>query len=497
MRMVYLGLFSKIFEWVFSKILKPIVDFIASLLGTLFGWVFNNILVPILTLVLQKVFPWFLDILKEIFGVILYGFLSWIFKFIDYLNIAFDIFIGTSEVKYQGGSGSLLNAMMSQRAVSGAFWIITSLGLGIAMLLCIYAVMKSTLDFDFENKRPVGAVMRSMLKCFFQFLLIPFFVIVILQISNIVLEAISVAFTDRSAGGPGSLGCILFGITSLDAAKEGCAINLSNADSGQDLLASGIRQKFYTGKMNYMDIITVMKYFDLGRFDYLVGITMGLFLAVIMVVSCITFIRRIFEVLTLYHVSPLFVSVMPLDDGEKFKKWREMFIAKIFGGYGSLVAMKLYLILCPVIIGNSIQWGSGKTSMEATYFIKLIFLVGGAWAMLKVGPMITSLLNAQTGQTEQALISSVGGSAVGMIGNTAGKVAGAAGSAIKKAQRQLQAEESPSMQQSDTSTKESGQKYSSQRYQGNRQLQSSEQYGNGRLRNENHTEKNKSTDGIF
>ncbi len=28
---------------------------------------------------------------------------------------------------------------------------------------------------------------------------------------------------------------------------------------------------------------------------------------------------------------------MPLDEGEKFSKWREMFIAKVFTGFGAAI----------------------------------------------------------------------------------------------------------------------------------------------------------------
>lgn len=492
MTMVYLGLFSRIFEWIWEKILSPIVSFVANLLGSLFEWVFNNILVPILTLVLQKVLPWFLGLLKGIFSTILYRCLSWIFKIIDYLNSAFDIFIGTSEVEYQGGSGPLLNAVMSQGVVSKAFWIITLLGIGVAMVLCIYAVAKSSLDFDFENKRPVGAVMRSMLKCFFQFLLIPFFVVFILRLSGIILNALSTALSSNSYGLPKSLGCILFAITSLDAAKDGRTMNLSNAGSGGELLTSGGRGEFYVGKLNYMDIEDVKEYFDLSKFDYLVGITMGIFLAVIMTICCITFIRRVFEVLTLYLVSPLFVSTMPLDDGEKFKKWREMFIAKVFGGYGSLVTMRLYLMLCPVIVGNSIQWGSGKTSADATYFIKLIFLVGGAWAMLKIGPMITSLLNAQAGQSEQTLTDAVGGMAGGLLIKTAGTAVGAVGSAIGRAGHKYTDKATQRKKTKDDSSSTKDKSTASNKYDGKKVI-------NNRSgdQNENHTKKNKSTNRIL
>lgn len=418
MTMVYLGLFSKIFEWVWNKILNPIVQFISWLLGKLFEWIFNNLIVPILTMVLKTVLPWFLDLLKDIFSGILYRILSWIFKMIDYINIAFDIFIGTSKISYQGREQSLLNAMISVNLISKAFWIITALGIGIAMLLCIYAVIKSTMDFDFENKRPVGAVMRSMLKCFFQFLTIPFFVIFILQLSGIVLSVFDTALSDSSAGGKQTLGCIMFGITSLDASLHINTHNLSDTNFRRDLLTDGIRGEFYYGNKRYMDIDEVRKYFDLSKFDYLVGISIGIFLAVILLICCITFIRRLFELLALYLISPLFVSTMPLDDGEKFKKWRDLFIAKVFSGYGSVLSMKLYLLLCPIILGNSIQWGSDSTSKDATYFIKLIFLVGGAWAMLKIGPMISSIINMQSGQAEQITADRISGKTGETIANT-------------------------------------------------------------------------------
>lgn len=455
MTMVYLGLFSKIFEWIWSKILSPIVQFVATLLGKLFEWIFNTILLPILTAVLKTVLPWFLDLLKTIFSGILYRILSWIFKMIDYMNTAFNIFIGTSNVSYQGKEQPLLNAMMSVGPVSKAFWIITALGVGIAMLLCIYAVTKSTMDFDFENKRPVGAVMRSMLKCFLQFLTIPLFVIFFLQLSGIILSAFDTALSTQAEYKKQTLGCIMFGITSLDAAtnKTGQIYthNLSDVKFHENLLTDGMRREFYIGEKNYMDIDEVKTYFDLSKFDYLVGIILGIFLAVILLICSITFIRRIFEVLTLYLVSPLFISTMPLDDGEKFKKWREMFISKVFNGYGSVLSMKLYLMLCPIIIGNSIQWGGAETTKEATYFIKLIFLVGGAWAMLKIGPMITSIIHMQTGQAEQTTADMIGAKASqtvsGAVGWTVEKAGYAAGLAANSMVRTLKQNFSSGTQQ--------------------------------------------------
>ena len=44
----YLGLFQKVFEWVLSKILDPVIRFVSNLLTTVLSWLFEEVLAPIL-----------------------------------------------------------------------------------------------------------------------------------------------------------------------------------------------------------------------------------------------------------------------------------------------------------------------------------------------------------------------------------------------------------------------------------------------------------------
>ena len=55
MELAYLGLFSKIFNWVMDKIFDPVFKFISDLLSTVLSWVFNEILAPILFPILEEV----------------------------------------------------------------------------------------------------------------------------------------------------------------------------------------------------------------------------------------------------------------------------------------------------------------------------------------------------------------------------------------------------------------------------------------------------------
>jgi len=142
-----------------------------------------------------------------------------------------------------------------------------------------------------------------------------------------------------------------------------------------------------------------MEYFDLASFDYLIGFIAAVFLLFTIGVCLIIFVQRIFELVLLYIVSPYFVCMIPLDDGEKFGRWREMFVAKCFTGFGSAIGMRMYLMICPLVMGNQIRFGTA-VSPEMDYMMKLFFLAGGAWAVFKSGSLITSLLSYQAGMSE-------------------------------------------------------------------------------------------------
>ena len=227
-----------------------------------------------------------------------------------------------------------------------------------------------------------------------------------------------------------TLSRMIFVVASLDANKVDAHYNISGKVDDEDspvTVASDIgaedkiRNPFYTGQSNYADTDVVGRSFDFARFDYLIGFGGSIFLLIVMAICLINFICRIFEVLMLFIASPLFVSVMPLDDGEKFKAWQDMFVAKLFSGFGSVIAMELYMLICPVVMSGGISFMQNG-STEADYLIRLVFMLGGAWAVIKAGPTITQLLNFQAGAAERQTGASVTAGLMGAattIGGTA------------------------------------------------------------------------------
>jgi len=434
MEVAYLGLFQKVFEWVLSNIFDPVYRFVSNLLTTVFNWIFQEILAPILMPILQDALTFFFELWKQLVSTQFYLMFSGLLKLIDYLQTAFDVFIGLEDVTYTEANGtvitgSLVEVLLQQKTVSTVFWVITLGALGLALMLTIFATAKSAFDLDFENRRPVSKVLAAMMKTFIQFFTVPFFVYFLLKLSAVILKGVTAVL---SSTGDTTLGRIVFMIASLDAAKNG-AYNISTASSNIVLGTSSqdiVRYPFYStaveGMKDYADMGAVTECFNLASFDFLIGFIAAFFLLFTIGICLIIFVQRIFELILLYIVSPYFVCMIPLDDGEKFSRWREMFVAKCFTGFGSAIGMRIFLMICPMVMGNRIRFGVG-TSPEMDYMMKLFFLAGGAWAVYKSGSMITSLLSYQAGMSESTTAATVGGM---IYANTAGALIGKGKQAI-------------------------------------------------------------------
>ena len=132
--------------------------------------------------------------------------------------------------------------------------------------------------------------------------------------------------------------------------------------------------------------------------------------------ACLSCIKRIFDLLLLYLVSPYFAATISLDGGGKFKGWRELFIAKFFACFGSIFSMELFLILAPVISSSKVVTFFPDTT--ADNIARLFFIFGAAYAIFKGNILFMSILNEQEAQFEanQRIIAMLMGGASLMMG---------------------------------------------------------------------------------
>jgi hypothetical protein len=113
-------------------------------------------------------------------------------------------------------------------------------------------------------------------------------------------------------------------------------------------------------------------------------------------------------VLLLYLVSPVYVSALPIDDGNLFSKWREMFLAKLFAGFGTVFTMKIFLVIVPLISGSSITLYADP-NIDA--MLKLFIIIGGAWAAFRAQNLFLQILHPEAAFAAQATMMAMFGMA--------------------------------------------------------------------------------------
>lgn len=184
---------------------------------------------------------------------------------------------------------------------------------------------------------------------------------------------------------------IIFLVSSMNAARN------ENYNTGD--IYDNLRNGYATGEKDYLDISQVKEDFDIQKFDYVVGLVSAIVFIVIMAICIFTFIVRMFNLVLLYITAPLFVSSMPVDEGAKFQTWLQAFISQLFSGFGQVIAMRLYLIVIPFVMSNDLVFflGDGLWYSTLNWFARLLMILGGAWAVMKAGGLISSILSGNPG----------------------------------------------------------------------------------------------------
>ncbi len=184
---------------------------------------------------------------------------------------------------------------------------------------------------------------------------------------------------------------LIFLITGMQAS------NNSIYDNGD--FNDTIRKGYISGEKSYNDLDQVRKDFNLWKMDYLIGYIACIVFLIVMAICIFTFIVRLFNLLLLYITAPLFVASMPMDDGSKWQSWTQAFIIQLFSGFGIIIAMRLYLIIIPVIVSSDLVFfaGSGADSALLNHMAQLLMILGGAWAVLQSGGVIIGILAGNPG----------------------------------------------------------------------------------------------------
>lgn len=346
--------------------------------------------------------------LLELICSLFYGMFSGICLLIDFIKTIFYKLCGIESVEIEGEQGDLLSNLLESDIIKRVFLTIFIIGFILLIVFTILAIIKS----NYQEKQNWKTVLSKTGQAFIIMLLIPFTVIIGVMLTNTIMSSINQAMNVYPSSGQGTIGGQFLITIGHDAYKG--LIDQSQAEA-----------MFVSGELNYAKLSVVKQYYDITELNYVIGLLGSLVMLIMFVISAITFVQRIFDIVLLYIISPVSISTIPLDEGNRFKVWKDMLISKILSAYGIILVMNLFFLIIPQVyqikfFDNSFQNG----------VVYILFLIGGSFAVTKASRVISQLTGAPATGGEMAQMIYNIRSALAFTRATKGVVNGIIGGAV-------------------------------------------------------------------
>lgn len=343
---------------------------------------------------------------------ILYGFSKTIFRLIDGIVQCANTLCGLSPI-YVNESGAeqetdLMTFLFGNDAINFAFKVSALLATILIVIFTVFMIIR-TIAKDKAEGTPTQLAIKAF-KTLLMFFFIPAVMIAFMGLGNIFIEA-------------------LYGALQQDASAPGAYLfTMFAKDGGMD---ENIANLFLSGELNYYDTSEVSKYFNLSDFPFLFSWLAGGVVLFGIGSSMLIFVDRVLSLVILYIASPISVSTSIIDEGARFKIWRDQFLSKFIMGYGMIIAINIYALVCSIIMSPDITFF--KTEGAGSFLdmlMRLLVIAGGALTMQKSMALVGNLVSQGAGSNELRDSMSAGALAK-MAGGAATKALALGGKALK------------------------------------------------------------------
>jgi hypothetical protein len=157
---------------------------------------------------------------------------------------------------------------------------------------------------------------------------------------------------------------------------------------------------------------------DLSEFEFIFSwIACGVILGCIGV-SMMYFVSRIISIAILYIAAPFSIGASVLDDGARFKLWREQILIKFITGYGMMISINVYAMICLLVMNPTLVFFEKGSFID--FLMKLLIIAGGGVSLKQAMALIGNLISNGAGSNELRDAAIAGG-----LSGLAGKIPGA------------------------------------------------------------------------
>jgi hypothetical protein len=375
---------------IFDRFLMPFF----SIFMRGFNLLFQEVLVPLLAKLFQVIWEIQVLIFKFWYNWFLYVILKLLLRVLDWLQVIVNVLAGVEKVSINGGPNqNIINLFLTYGGLKKWFWQITVIGVIITFVFTFYVVVKNTISLG-QQQKPMGHVLGSALKSMLSFIMIPFMVLVLSNLSSVVLGQI-VKITSK--GNNVSIGGYIYVTTALANTDFGVKNNYD---------VDNLIDKYGDIRPIYDNHRLISDCGDLN-YNYVLAIILTIYALYVFIALSLSFVIRIIEIVMLYLISPLIAASIPLDEGAKFGQWREFFIVRFITGYAVLVGMNIFFLFIPWIWSGNVIFDDHSSILNIV--AKMIIFFGGLHAASRMDSIIIPIINYQAGSGASESMEFLGG----------------------------------------------------------------------------------------
>ena len=309
------------------------------------------------------------------FWEFLYGISKSLLRLIDGLISCTNKLCGIETVNIGGTETDLVSYMLRSQALADGFKIAAILGFVVLIFFTIARIIMVVLK-EKPDMSPIKVAGKAF-KALLLFLFVPAIMLTLVWALNTLMNALYQA----TVNGSQSLGTFLFRAFSQDA----------------EILNQSIYDQIVAGKDLYLDTDMVSTAIELSDFDFIFSWISGIALLFTLAGALIQFVDRAISIGVLFIVSPFSIASSVLDDGGRFKLWREQVLLKFISGYGIILYLNIYCLLISLIAPADVVFFEGSFINN---LFKLLIIIGGGFAMQKASALLGNLVSAGAGSRE-------------------------------------------------------------------------------------------------
>lgn len=131
--------------------------------------------------------------------------------------------------------------------------------------------------------------------------------------------------------------------------------------------------------------------------------------AIIMLISmfmlAVGMVKRIYDIIVLVICMPLVCGTIPLDDGARFRAWRETFMSKLLIAFGALISVNVFFMISGFILGPTfnLEYLEGVLGAFTVSVFKMLLLIGGAMCINSSQTLIARILGTSADEGREAM----------------------------------------------------------------------------------------------